>query len=102
MAGLVTVLGMFAFFALIHAAAFDDPAGILSTAVFCVPWRSVWRYDDNWTLREQAMQRALAAEHEVAAAEQQPGRSTNVRIAGVYDVVVTVVGRGAQAGSPAT
>ena len=72
-AGLVTVLGMFGFFALIHAAGFDDPAGILSTAVFCVPWAIGMAVRRQRMLREQAMQRALAAEHEVAAGRTASG-----------------------------
>ncbi len=87
-AGVVTVLGMFAFFALIHAPGFDDPAGILNTAVFCVPWAIGVAVRRQRSLREQAMQRALAAEHEVAAAEERAAFNERLRIAReLHDVV---------------
>ena len=87
-AGLVTVLGMFTFFALIHVPAFDTPAGILSTAVFCVPWAIGVAVRRQRTLREEATQRALAAEREVAVAEQRAMFNERLRIAReLHDVV---------------
>ncbi len=87
-AGLLTVLGMFALFALIHAAGFDDPAGILSTAVFCVPWGIGMAVRRQRLLREDALQKALAAERELAAAEQRAVFNERLRIAReLHDVV---------------
>jgi signal transduction histidine kinase len=88
LAGLLTVLGMFTFFALIHVPAFDDPAGILNTAVFCVPWAIGVAVRRQRMLREEATQRALAAEREVAAAEQRAVFNERLRIAReLHDVV---------------
>lgn len=87
-AGLLTVLGMFTFFALIHAAGFDDPAGILSTAVFCVPWGIGMAVRRQRLLREEALLKALAAERELAAAEQRAVFNERLRIAReLHDVV---------------
>src|SRR6187200_942690 len=96
LAGLFTVLGMFTFFALIHVPAFDDPAGILNAAIFCVPWAIGTAVRRQRTLREEATQRALAAEREVAAAEQRAVFNERLRIAReLHDVVAhTIVGRG--------
>jgi signal transduction histidine kinase len=88
LAGLFTVLGMFTFFALIHVPAFDDPAGILNAAIFCVPWAIGMAVRRQRTLREEATQRALAAEREVAAAEQRAVFNERLRIAReLHDVV---------------
>jgi signal transduction histidine kinase len=88
LAGLVTVLGMFTFFALIQAPAFDTPAGILSTTIFCVPWAIGLAVRRQRTLREEATQRALAAEREVVLAEQRAVFNERLRIAReLHDVV---------------
>ena len=87
-AGLLTVLGMFAFFALIHVPNFDDAAGILSTAVFCVPWGIGMAVRRQRTLREEALEQALRAEREAAAAEERAVFNERLRIAReLHDVV---------------
>ncbi len=87
-AGLASVLGMFTFFALVHVPGFDTPAGILSTAVFCVPWAIGVAVRRQRTLREAATQRALAAEREIVAAEQRAVFDERLRIAReLHDVV---------------
>ena len=71
LAGPATVLGMFLFFALVGAPFFDSPAAILSSAIFCTPWAIGLSVRRQRMLREQAMNKALAAERELAAAEER-------------------------------
>ena len=87
-AGLLTVLGMFTFFALIGAPFFDDAAGILSSVVFCVPWAIGLSVRRQRLLREQALTKAVAAERELAAAEERAIFAERLRIAReLHDIV---------------
>jgi signal transduction histidine kinase len=88
LAGLATVLGMFAFFALVGAPFFDSPAAFLSSAIFCTPWAIGLSVRRQRMLREQAMKKALAAERELAAAEERAVFAERLRIAReLHDVV---------------
>ncbi len=88
LAGLGTVLGMFVVFALMGAPFFDNPAGALSTFVFCVPWGIGLSVRRQRLLREQAMAQALAAERELAAAQERAVFAERLRIAReLHDVV---------------
>jgi signal transduction histidine kinase len=87
-AGLATVLGMFGLFALIGAPFFDSPAAALSSFVFCVPWGIGLSVRRQRVLREQAMKKALAAERDLAAAEERAVFAERLRIAReLHDVV---------------
>jgi signal transduction histidine kinase len=88
LAGLGTVLGMFVLFALMGAPFFDNPAGVLSTFVFCVPWGIGLSVRRHRVLREQAMTKARAAERELVAAEERAVFAERLRIAReLHDVV---------------
>jgi signal transduction histidine kinase len=88
LAGLGTVLAMFAVFAFIGAPFFDNPAGVLSTFVFCVPWGIGLSVRRQRLLREHAMTKALAAERDLAAAEERAVFAERLRIAReLHDIV---------------
>ncbi len=88
LAGLGTVLGMFVLFAFMGAPFFDNPAGVLSTFVFCVPWGIGLSVRRQRLLREQATTKALAAERQLAAAAERAVLAERLRIAReLHDVV---------------
>ena len=88
LAGLGTVVGMFVLFALVGAPFFDNPAGVLSTFVFCVPWGIGLSVRRQRLLRDQATAQALAAERELAAAQERAVFAERLRIAReLHDVV---------------
>jgi signal transduction histidine kinase len=87
-AGLATVLGMFGLFALVGAPFFDSPAAVLSSVIFCTPWAIGLSVRRQRALREKAMEKALEAERELAAAEERAVFAERLRIAReLHDVV---------------
>ncbi len=87
-AGLATVLGMFTLFAFMGAPFFDNPAGVLSTFVFCVPWAIGLSVRRQRLMREEALKKALTAERDLAAAEERAVFAERLHIAReLHDVV---------------
>ncbi len=88
LAGLGTVLGMFGVFAFVGAPFFDNPAGVLSTFVFCVPWGIGLSVRRQRLLREQALAKALEVEREVAAAQERAVFAERLRVAReLHDII---------------